>query len=458
MNLRKFPYADRVSSISISRLIGTESVMNLDLSDFARLQKFRLVSNNSNLKLKLSPNIFENLTDLAIDNIFDSEFYSKFVNLRIFEIYIQKGRNFEIKFIPREVNTMTIVAENLKETKYISDGQVIVHSPEDWPPNLRHLTLDDSNNSDGVFNDAICKLPPYLTKLEVAGYPINQILSQIPITVTHLYLTFTFPTSGVEKSSLDFPPSLQMLKLEGLVLETTDKIYNVPKGVKSLYLFSCDFSMSLNNLNFDSCKSSLEWLQFANCLDFFSLANVDYSEFSRLNEIRFSCCMISSLTNFRPPSCLNSLHISDNPIVSIDESCPLFNNERGYPLLKWICIDDCQISFISPNIELPTNLTDLTITDSTTKVFYFNSSIARHVSLKYLHLSKLSRIEFCDDIHESCKESNFSLMDLTVTNDFFSTLPEALSIFYDKLELYMGRTLCNRESKQESGYICYCFR
>ncbi|KAK6465288.1 hypothetical protein DFJ63DRAFT_310387 [Scheffersomyces coipomensis] len=460
MNLRKFPYKDKVSSISISRLKGDETVMELDLSAFTELKKFRLISNNNILKLKLSPKLFENVTDLAIDNIFDSEFYSKFIYLRNFEIYIQKGRDIEIKLIPRGVITLKIVAECGNVAKHTSGGQVIVNSKEDWPPNLRHLTLGDSYNTDGVFNNAICYSPPYLTTLIILGYPINEILSQIPITITDLDLTFAFtlasPASGV-KSELHFPPCLQNLTLFGLVLETIDEVYNVPRGVTSFRLVACEFSTSSIDFNFDNCKSSLEWLLFDHCLEFFAFANVDYSDFSKLNEIKFSNCGVSSLTNFIPPSCLSSLKISNNPITFIDESCPLFNNEKGYPLLKSIWIEHCQISFISPNIELPLNLNDLIIADDTTKVFYFNSSIARHVSLKHLYLSKLCGFQFCDDVEVSSKESNFWWMELNVTDDFFPT-HDALNIFYDKLELYFGRTLRYRDQNPTSGIQCYSFK
>ncbi|KAK6465217.1 hypothetical protein DFJ63DRAFT_310317 [Scheffersomyces coipomensis] len=458
MNLTDFPYPNRVSTISILKIIGTETLMELDLSPFSQLKTLRLISKNNMLKLVLSPNVFESVNELAIDNNFDSDYYTKFKNLKIFEIFIQKGRNFYIKSIPRGVITLTIITQYLTMTKETWGGEVLLDSWKDWPRNLRHLSVNDMYNSNGIFKDVISKLPPHLSTLTVHGYPINSILSQIPDSISHLNVNFKVPTCNVEKIDFDFPSSLQSLTLNGLVLKAIDKIYKVPRGVTSFNLSNCEFSMSLDNFNFDNCKSCLEWLQFDNCLDSFSLVNADFNDFTKLNKIIFTKCGIYSLSNFRPPSCLSSLRIFNNPITSIDESCQLFNKERDYPLLRTIWINGCQISLISSNIEFPVNLNELVIVDNTTKVFYFNSSIARHVSLKTIHLSKLSSIEFCDDIDETCMKSNFSSMSLNVTNDFLPSHPDSLKVFYDKLELYVRKTLYTRECVPENGHISYNFR
>ncbi|KAK6460610.1 hypothetical protein DFJ63DRAFT_337367 [Scheffersomyces coipomensis] len=388
------------------------------------------------------------MTDLTIDNAFDGEYYSKFVNLKRFHINVSKGRNFKIEHVPKSVTSLKITVNSTNKFNDFDarNGHVKIKARQDWPPQLKSLSLDDSRNKTRAFTDLLNKLPLNLQSLSICGHSQCQALSQVSESMCELSLKSTFQILNASHVdlNLEFHSKLTTLSLDNLKMISSTKSCKLPNGLKIFHLFSCDFSLSLNNFKFDNCKSTLKRLRISRYKEPFEFINLNFSVFSNLTDICFNSCGIKSLTHFKPPYCLKKLEIYHNPISTIDESCDLFNNENSYPMLQEVLIENCKISKISPNVEWPINLQHLTIKDEKVKEFYFNASIAKHQSLRILTLSKLSAIKFCDCVNVNSK-SNFSQLDLTVTQDFLPTSPYDLLKFYDKVHLFLRKRVIDRK-------------
>ncbi|KAK6459907.1 hypothetical protein DFJ63DRAFT_254714 [Scheffersomyces coipomensis] len=432
-----------ITSLKILKMTSGERSMKLN---FSRLyvKSFHLVTNLSHIKLTLPS--FEDLTDLSIDNAFEGEYYANLVNLKTFGIYISKGRRFNIEHVPRGVTELKIVVKYVSKSENENCEYVKIKSRQDWPINLKSLTLDDSKNEAGAFKDVFGVLPSNLIKFSVCGHSFYKFSSQFPDSIIDLHLYSTFSVMDIPYVDLQFPSSLENIVFQNLKMIVPNKSYNLPTRLKSFKLDFSDLSLSLNNFNFDHCKSSLKNLQISRYEEPLVFSNLNFSEFLKLTNIELVSCGIKSLSHFKPPRCLKTLQVCRNPITTIDETCDLFNNENGCPLLQSISIKGCQISFISPNIEWPINLKSLVIQDEVPKDFYFNTSIAKHESLETLYLSVLSSFKFCEVDKAIKRKTKIKSFVLSVTDDFLPTKPYELLKFYDKIHLFLGKRVLNRKA------------
>ncbi|KAK6462668.1 hypothetical protein DFJ63DRAFT_335981 [Scheffersomyces coipomensis] len=460
--LKEFPGYYNVSGINISELTGTHYLRSLDFSKFTNLEQFQIISNNSLSKLSLSPTIFEKVTDLAIDNVLEEEFYSKFINLKRFDIHIQKGRNLHIASIPRRVETLKITVEHIRIALKSTGGQIIINSSEDWPQHLKHLTLDDSRYLVCNFTEVSkYKLPSYLRTLKTSGFPYGRLLSQLPDSLIDLNMDITrhtidFEGSSNEQVDFEFPSSLRNINLQLLDVNAKDKTYNLPKGLKTFIAIGCDFKIPFNNFNFNTCNTCLEHLEFEN--NSIEFTNLYFTNFTKLKVIKLSGCRIDSLTYFTPPSCLKVLELCNNPIKSIDETCPLFNNPARYNMLEKIEISESKISFISSKIDLPINLQSLTIRDAKIQNFCFTPSIVNHKSLRNLWLSRLQSIDFCDDDKSENKcESSIKTLYLGVNSHLHTWCFKDIKKFYLNLETCLGKKIKYESNKISAKHLYFHF-
>ncbi|KAK6462698.1 hypothetical protein DFJ63DRAFT_170288 [Scheffersomyces coipomensis] len=447
-DLDEFSYPDIISGIIITSVPTSDfsTDFNIDFEskmyDLSRYKNLRLlnVPSFSTYSSIFSPNLFNTLTDLIINNICEFEYLSHFNKLERLEVEINAEEEFYIKDLPRRISKLKLIVD-------VDVDPVIINSSDDWPPNLKSLSLKDDYCDEPPFvNFQNYDLPSNLTSLDVEGHFLDGLLDKSPVSLTELTLS---QESYYDNSQLiNFKIPHGITKLDLTEFNSSNNSLDLPSGLQSFKLFNCNFSMPVNDFNFDHCKSSLRVFEVESYKNPISFTNLDFSEFSKLTNISIADCAITSLSSFNPPTCLRYLDIIDNSIKTLDESCPLFNNPSKYSQFVEATFKDCQITRISPNIKWPIHLQDLFISDSCEKKFFFTSSIARHKSLRKLHLGVLSSIHIYDlNITKSGDPSKFEKLTFTFTSDSIPKTKQDYNRFYDKIEFHVGKKIQKRAYK-----------
>ncbi|KAK6463594.1 hypothetical protein DFJ63DRAFT_125689 [Scheffersomyces coipomensis] len=477
--LEGYKGSSNVTRISIDTVTLVDrrfpTYVDLNFSNYANLKTFEVQEFINVRSLRLDGS-FESLTFLSIRDIFHEDYLAKFINLKTLCLEFQK--NLNIRKLPRNIISLYLIP--LYEI-----SEIFIDSTSDWPQNLRSLSF---TISDSAFNAVRHKLPPYLVKLEINYLTkIENSLPQFCYYLSELFLNFDDDGSNLidyiadeyfddvdeedEESEEEsdeyeeyysahdegshgyicveevFSNQLQTIDVRslGLICQSENQIHVSYKLEKlKLYVTECLFSM--DRISFERAKLSLKTLSISINDYKFSLSNLDFSQFSKLSLIYLSGCNIDNLNSFFLPPYLKLLIIKKNHFKSIDSTSPLFNKSYRYPHLQVLLLKSCDVDYISPRINLPTNLKKLSLPHYGTKQVLRH--IIKHKTLTSFNLEKcLSNLNIFDEFvpkRRTGKEktTHFNQLNLHLKMNYSKI---ELTKFYDKIEAVFGKRIKTRE-------------
>ncbi|KAK6462112.1 hypothetical protein DFJ63DRAFT_313257 [Scheffersomyces coipomensis] len=450
--LLELDIVNNVSDLWIEYVTNDQSLeeadIKLDLSIYRNLQKFGLATRRDFNRVRFSSVKFSawynTLVSLKLNRVDVGIEFLRFTNLEDLSITVQDGKNIYIRHMPQSLKKLEIVA--CRDRPKFGRAKCILNSKDNWPPNLQLLDLNEVRvvkEKSNFYDIRNFKLPAKLISLRISGIPFFHILNKLPDTLEEFRWRRTEKSNEIIAENITFPLGIKTLSLAEVNFTMEEgKYVQIPQNLKHLGLSSCRSSYPLNDYNFENSNFTLESLNISKFESPAPFTRLDFCEFSKLTLINFSNCEIYSLDNFIPPSCLEILEIWCNPISSIDEYCVVFNNPTKYPKLIDIQIMYCEINYISPEIELPINLCELTISDNVGKEFYLNSSIRDHESLYVLNISGLSKVRICEDEDDNVQtDTVFVNPKLKLAYlDLQFLIPDEYVIreSYGKIESYLG--------------------
>ncbi|KAK6463583.1 hypothetical protein DFJ63DRAFT_312892 [Scheffersomyces coipomensis] len=375
-----------VSIIRISDIVGKgNQSVDLDLSKYSNLKVFecRYCLNFKSLRLDSA---FNTLTKLIIPDVCDQDYLSKFINLKYLDINFKE--EFVIKKVPRTIVTLCLISYN-------ENSEIIIQSQDDWPKGLESVEFNVFRKA---FEGVIIGLPFYLKKLTImyrdnSEFTVN--LPSLPASLIEFDIAtlgdYTYMDSTIVSIQGDNLKKLEFFRI-CLLDDSTKPVYIAP-GIEEFKFRSGKCSFDLNDLNFEYAKLSLKKLEIC-FMEKHVFTQLDFEEFSKLESVILESCIIENLNNLKLPLSLRSLRFRLNHFISVDHSCPLFGDPMKYPNLVSLSFMNCDIDYISTEIQLPKYLQILEVPLSNNKQLF--SKILNHECLTYLRIFPLTSLEYFD--------------------------------------------------------------
>ncbi|KAK6462594.1 hypothetical protein DFJ63DRAFT_342226 [Scheffersomyces coipomensis] len=433
--LESFQHANQITVLNLSCIRYSHDKICLSNLSESRVDK-----------IIYSTDLFNTLHHLVIDERLGEDLL-KFNNLKTLNIRLSSHSDFHIKSLPRNILKLVL-------SSYFG-GKVRINSSEDWPMNLKDLTLLGLPTTFNEIQD--CELPSTLIKLFVMVKSFYSIIRQIPKSILDVELNIWGKNGVIDDEDFKFPTSLTRLVLISLDLEIKGNRnhFIIPENIIEFQLINCKLPIPLNNFNFENCKSMLEGLAIRRYNTGESYYNLDFSQFPKLRHIIFEDCGIDNLHNFIPPPGLIIISIDKSQIHSIDETMPLFKNPLQFPLLKSISIKNCPIEYFSPTIELPINLEILFIYGSTFDNLDILLPTISHENLKEVHFSRIASMEFKEIPNfKRDKPSNIEIIHIKFTEDFLRVRDNNIDELIRIVELYFGKKVNYSKVELSQTEIC----
>ncbi|KAK6462348.1 hypothetical protein DFJ63DRAFT_153163 [Scheffersomyces coipomensis] len=439
INLQTSKKSQLVSSIIAYEVSGgsqnSTHGLDLDFLNYSNLRIFSLEDYDNIDTLNLD-SIFYTLTELTVTNIFEDDFLTKFINLKI--LWINYVQTFYIKHLPRN-----IIALTLQNIDYEESSCIRINSSAEWPQTLKSITF---NKIQEYWNEDVChcKLPENLEILKYSSADVTwQTLPELPESLIELH----FDTLSQNELDIDdlFQSKLQFISIQGLTLVHDPNIsIEALHGLKvfSVSVEVCDFP--LDSIYFENAKSSLRELSIYFEKQLFPSTNLNFSDFNKLTSISLSGCKIGDLNILELPACLISLEISRDYFKLVDNTCSLFANPPRYHNLLHLKIYG--IKHFSPRVQFPTNLETLRISHYRTRRI-----LSKIMNLKYLTYFEINEsvgpMYILDDFREvASRNTNFiSTLKSLEINFGKHSRKVVMDSFCDKFENVFGKKIVSRE-------------
>ncbi|KAK6463593.1 hypothetical protein DFJ63DRAFT_312902 [Scheffersomyces coipomensis] len=421
-----FQLAGNVIKMSFKKEIGIDIQepcnIELDISNYSKLETLKTPYSSNVKKLSLDSS-FQTLTDLTTTSIIDNEDLSKFTNLK--SLSICYGKDLYIKKLPRSIISLFIDFED-------NGNEIKIESKDDWPPSLTTLSL---LISDRAFGDVGSNLPETLKSFQIEyNSEHSTYFPQLPHSITELIIK-----SDYAEKCMDNLLHKGLRKIEIKVIPLNEPYMEIflPQGLSEFHWSIPYCPFLLDGLIFNNTKASLKTLHIERIANDIPFNNLNFEDFSTLEEITLDGCKIS-LHNLKLPISLKSLKVRDESL-SIDKMTVLFKDPHKYFNLQNLQLL-CRKGYTCCRIKLPINLRTLAMPCFDSKQLFIkifnNKSLMKAKVYDESYIVTLS-----DEFGDRENNSNFDRLRFSLKTSFNRTIIDS---FYDNIESITRRKIPNR--------------